>query len=784
MITSPARPFGGTALYTVAAFSGGILAGNMVGAVAAFIFVVCSLCVLAITIRKNVTGTGAVLLTCFTAGMFTASAARGSQSPLPFSDELVNQRIGVSGRVTGTPRIINSSTTFLLAADSLGYYGVPYHVRGTVSCSIIGAEVSIAEGDRIAFTGALRARPRRVFPIDWFVVPSSPYDDRYRLVSVASENGMPSIEIGRGPFERLRRSLSDFMNNYPFRGHGALLSAMIFGDTRRLDPVLRDAFARSGIAHLLAVSGLHAAIIALALSFLMKLTGLGRTTQAIITVSFLFAYAGICGFRPPMLRTAVMMSLVLGGNIMGRRLTSEHTLALAVLLILAFDPMALYGPSFQLSCAAVWSIVTFQRPLTERSKNLLPRKGKARPVVSFLLSTFIMSLLATIGTAPVVAAHFGVLPVFAVVVNLIAVPLSFIIVYGALVTIAFALLGPFGAPVAYVLSAATGIFLAFLELIARISAALPYASVDTGMVSPFLALALMGWLFLLSRADGRPAVIRSLVYLPLGIILILVWQPVFASGFAEGNRERVVFFDAGQGDSALIMSTAGRFLVDTGTESASLNTVVPSLKALGVDRLDGIFLSHFDADHAGGLAVILGAFPVERIYCRASAADSLAQALNCQVNGLAAGDSISFGCDGIQILFPPPDSVLAYHGIHSENNRSLVFGYSTGALRYLFTGDVEPPAQRLLACWGAELRADVFKIPHHGARPIDNGFVTTVNPEIAVISCGLGNMLGHPAPETVQALEHAGATVYRTDRDGPVECFGKAGTLSTRLFSQ
>lgn len=267
MNTSPTRPFGGTALYTVAAFSGGILAGNMVSTVTAFVFVVCSLCVLAVTIRKNVTSAGAVLLVCATAGLFAASAAGGLRSPLPFSSELLNQRIGVTGRVTGTPRIINGSTTFLLAADSLGYYGTPYHVRGTVSCSIFGAEVSIAEGDRIAFTGTLRARPRRVSPIDWFAAPSSPYNDRYRLVSVASENGMPSIDIGSGPFEQLRRSVSDFMNRFTFGGHGALLSAMIFGDTRRLDPALRDAFALSGIAHLLAVSGLHAAIIALALSF-------------------------------------------------------------------------------------------------------------------------------------------------------------------------------------------------------------------------------------------------------------------------------------------------------------------------------------------------------------------------------------------------------------------------------------------------------------------------------------------------------------------------------------
>jgi competence protein ComEC len=453
-------------------------------------------------------------------------------------------------------------------------------------------------------------------------------------------------------------------------------------------------------------------------------------------------------------------------------------------LILAFDPMALYGPSFQLSFAAVWSIVTFQRPLTERAKHLLPRRGIARTVVSFVYSTLIMSALATIGTAPVVAAHFGVLPLLAVAVNLIAVPLSFVIVYGTLATLAFAMLGSFGAPVAFVLSSCTGLLLALLELLARKTAAIPFASVETGMVSPFLALTLMTWLFLLSRAKGRSAVVRSLVYLPLFVVLILVWLPIFAPDIVTERMQKVVFLDVGQGDSSIIMSSAGHYLIDTGTKSAALNTVIPSLQTMGVSRLDGILLSHFDADHAGGLAAILDTFPVDMIFCRVSAADSLTMVLERPVTGLSAGDSILLGREGLMILYPPAESALAFHGIHGENNSSLVFRYTAGSVRYLFTGDIEPPAQRLLTDWGNFLRTDMLKTPHHGARPIFEGFIATTDPDIAVISCGQGNSFGHPAPETVQVLERSGATVFRTDRDGPLEYSGSENGLSVRLLSR
>ena len=140
------------------------------------------------------------------------------------------------------------------------------------------------------------------------------------------------------------------------------------------------------------------------------------------------------------------------------------------------------------------------------------------------------------------------------------------------------------------------------------------------------------------------------------------------------------------------------------------------------------------------------------------------------------------GC-GFAVLSPPENGLPSRYGATGENNASLVLRCDAGMIRAVFTGDIEQEAQHALTAWGEAIGGNVLKVPHHGAAPLDAGFVAVVAPDIAVISCGLNNRYGHPAPETVMLLDDAGATLLRTDRDGPVAVVGDHGGFAVQPLS-
>ncbi len=309
-----------------------------------------------------------------------------------------------------------------------------------------------------------------------------------------------------------------------------------------------------------------------------------------------------------------------------------------------------------------------------------------------------------------------------------------------------------------------------LSKLAEFIAKLPYASIETGRLSPFAGCCFLAWLFVLSRAKGRNGFKKALVYIPLVCLIIFTWSPLVFSGYYGNGQGSVVFFDVGQGDSALIEYGNKRyFLIDTGVHSAAKSVIVPSLENAGINKLDGVFLSHMDSDHIDGLDYILKNIRVDSIFCRESVKDSLESIYGNRITGISAGDSITFNEGGILVLSPFPDSaVFRKYRISGENNNSLLLRFNVCGSQVLFTGDIEEDVQRLMVVWGPSLNSSIMKTPHHGAEILQSAFVKAVNPELAVISCGLNNRYGHPAESTVSTLKRNEITVMRTDRDGSV----------------
>ncbi|MHB9030719.1 MAG: DNA internalization-related competence protein ComEC/Rec2, partial [Candidatus Latescibacterota bacterium] len=589
-----------------------------------------------------------------------------------------------------------------------------------------------------------------------------------RLAVSPNPGGLIIIREERALGETVRDAVAGWAERHEFGGGRDLLLAMTIGDVRGLPPETRETFTRSGIAHLLAVSGLNIAVVAWAMAFLLSFLPIGKKPIMAITGVLLFAYTGVCGFEPPVTRAFIMSLMVMGAYFLERRKDIENSLFGALNIVLAFDPQALGGASLQLSFAAVWVLVLFYSPVMALFSPVmkpLPRNTIKKWIIRYLFGLMIATLLSTLATAPIAAAHFGLFPLLSLPSNLIAVPLAELITVLGIPALGFTALGPFFEPAANVLAYLVGLMIRLLTLVAGFTAHIPLASVE---VSDFPFLYIAGFalgLYLLSRSAGRPALKRGLVYLTLALLTIWAWQPM-AEASRRTARRSATFFDVGQGDASLVECCGRSFLIDTGPGfdgyAVAETVLLPSLRGRGVNRLEGVFITHFDADHSGGLASIMNRMPVGQLYCRESARDSLRAIYGDRVTGLAAGDSLTFPGGGILILAPSS----AESGGAGENERSLVIRCNIGGNRILFTGDIEPEGQSGMLLWGGRLGADVLTVPHHGAAGLDRDFLRSIHPRTAVISCGLNNRYGHPAESTLRLLRESGSQILRTDREG------------------
>lgn len=555
----------------------------------------------------------------------------------------------------------------------------------------------------------------------------------------------------------------------------ALLCALAAGLRSELGPEWEERFARSGLAHVLSVSGLHVAALALVLAGVLG--ALLRACPAVVrridprrpaalaALPLVWAYVVFTGTQAPAVRSALMLSLVLAGRVLQRPTDALSALALAAGVLLVVDPASVRELSLQLSFTAVLALILLAPRLRtlvpvsppdptrpERWRRLLEQAREA------LLGTVAASAAVTLASIPLVATAFHRVSFAGVAVNVLALPVASVLTLACALTAGAFLVAP--ALAAAPLPIASLAAQALLALV-RAGASVPLGVLPSpGFPWPaalLFALGLLGVALGVRRAGWVAAV-------AMGVVLarpLLTPRPPL----------EVTVLPVGHGDAILVSSGPAHLLVDGGGVPEGIDPgariVIPYLRERGIRRLDAVALSHPHPDHALGLLSVLREIPVGQLWLpagveRGPLVDALLAAAGpARVERLSAGEVRRLGRATVRVLSPAADAVW----LRTVNDRSLVLHLSAGGRSVLLPGDAGAAAEAELP----PLESTVVKVPHHGSRTSSTPrLVSASRAWLALFSDGRANRFGLPSPEVVERWRSSGAEVLRTDVDGAI----------------
>lgn len=584
------------------------------------------------------------------------------------------------------------------------------------------------------------------------------------------------VETSPGPGDRLRNWLFDASRRL-YGARAGVVDALILGRRGGIDLELQDRFARSGLVHLLSISGFHVGLITAWVFLLCRLGRLSRSAALVTAAGTSAAYVVFLGWPAPAARAAALAVVLARCRTGQRQVQANALLSATCLAVLVVDPWAALDLGGWLSAAALWGATRF----TRWSDRVVGPGFWARTAAS--------SLGATLATAPITAAFLGTVALAGLALNFPAIPLAALAVPGVLASL---VLLPAWSSGAEALAAGAGLGLHLLELCATAGAALPvgYVAMEPGRVSGVLpwigVLALALWM-VGERNTLEEAGRRAGWCAAVALWLRLAPVQVFTSPDGGGDLA-LHFLDVGQGDGAVLRTPGGRWLaIDagpaTGRNDAGRRVVAPFLERRGVRALAAILISHAHADHMGGVPALLRRFRVGLVLePGASVPDPAYGALlaGLDSSGIAwhparAGER--FTLDGVRFSVLHPRPGWAEWG-EDVNEDSVVLLVEYGGFQALFTGDAGFPAEAALL--GSVGPVDLLKVGHHGSRGSTSGeLLDSLRPLAAVISVGR-NDYGHPSPETLTRLERRRVPVLRTDEDGTISVRTSGTTMWIR----
>jgi competence protein ComEC len=569
--------------------------------------------------------------------------------------------------------------------------------------------------------------------------------------------------------EVLRQRVWDLLSGRPYAG---VLTALAIGDQRAIDNDQWQVFARTGVSHLMSISGLHVTMVAglfgTAVFFLWpRLSWRGRAlalrlpAQKAAAVAAAFgalAYCLLSGYQVPAQRTLYMVAVVAVALWLDRMSSASRLLAVALVAVLLLDPWAVLAPGFWLSFGAV-ALIFYVMTGRTAERGWLAQWGAVQWAV-------------TIGLAPATLLLFGQVSLVSPLANAVAIP-----VVSAVVT-PLALAGvvmPFDLPASWLLGLARWItewLMVFLTWLSHLDGAVWQQHAPAAWTLPVAMIGIL-WLLAPRGFPGRA----------IGLVLLAPLYAVVPAAPAPGAVTLAVL-DVGQGLATVVRTHSHALVYDTGPRfspqsDSGARIVVPYLRGEGINALDVVAVSHEDNDHAGGAPAIMAAIPAARLVSSLDGMQELADAREAAPGSTRslvpwrercrAGETWTW--DGVRFTWLFPDKHELDQPWLPPNGRSCVLRIDAKGGSALLPGDIEKDAERALLERGAPLAADILVVPHHGSLTSSTpAFVQAVAPREAVFAVGYRNRFGHPRADVWARYESGGvqAERWRSDRDGEV----------------
>ena len=571
---------------------------------------------------------------------------------------------------------------------------------------------------------------------------------------------------------------------------GSVLGAMLLGDKTELNQELKDIYQKSGMAHLLAVSGLHVSVFGVSLYRLFRRVGVSYPASGIPSALLVLLYGSLTGMGTSTVRAVTMFLLAVGADILGKSYDMLTALGTAALSILLEQPLYARNASFLLSFGAVLGIGTLYRPLTELFA--VRRKwGQA----------FFVSLSVQLATLPLIQSFYYEIPVYGIFLNLLVIPLMTLLMFAGIGAVALSFLSMESAR--FLALACRGI-LELYERAGRAVLRLPGSVFICGepKIWQIIVYALGLSLFVLwsgrerrrrrGESKENPAGFfgKRAAWICMGLFLNVCLLARFRNGLT------FTMLDVGQGDGLFLETAEGTtLLVDGGSSSVKevgKYRILPFLKSRGIGTLDYAAVTHTDGDHISGIEELLkqagepGGVKIKTLLLSAQAEQEeaglrlreLAERQGVSVRRIQAGDMLRDA--GTRILCLHPEAGKAYG---DSNGMSLVFYITYGKFSLMLTGDLEEEGEKEILKNYPVKKCRVLKAGHHGSRTsTTEAWLEAVRPELTLISCGADNSYGHPHRETLERLRGAGSRVCLTKRQGAITLHSDGKTFRAEGF--
>lgn len=562
---------------------------------------------------------------------------------------------------------------------------------------------------------------------------------------------------------RLRRAITERLETVFPKDTAFFAKALLLGDRSDVDYETNTAFKVSGISHMIAVSGLHVSIL---FAVIFVISGRKRPITALIGIPILILFAAVTGFTPSVTRACVMQILFILADCFLKEYDSPTALSAAVLLMLMLNPVSVASASLQLSVGCMAGIFMFSEKIQSwicSFKLWKQWKGKSFKVRlrNRLASGVSVTFSAMFFTTPLVACYFGCVSLVSVLTNLLTLWAVSWIFYGIMLV---CLISLFGNQCALFLAWGVSWLIRYVLTVSKALAAIPLAAVYTKSIFIIVWLVLcylLVFAFLFWKRK-RPYLLICTGLISLTAALLVSWL------WPMTDHCRMTVLDVGQGQSIILQSQGKTYLVDCGGDrpEEAADQAAETLLSMGIYRLDGVILTHYDSDHAGGIPYLLSRIPADTVFLP----DPAEEEVNKQTVLTAAGETALFVHQDLELGWDETKmTIFAPLSYADDNESGLSVLFRGNNCDILITGDMRSTAENKLLLEKDIPQLTALVAGHHGS-PYSTGagLLAMTKPQYVFISVGEDNRYGHPSQQVLDLLEEYRCIVYRTDLDGTV----------------